>query len=428
MKTILYKLDHYAIPINLTYQGLDQFSTKIGSLISVISYILILGITCIIGQDLVYKLNPSVLTTVEITSHHPDHLLTKHNFFYGAFMSDINNVPFTDKAVANLVSGYYTVSLGADGETLYKDSPYTIIPCSTLYQNTSDADLPVKRVILQPLSCAENLNISIGGFWTEQTTRYMYTEVIACVNDTNNINNPCKSSEEINSVINTLFLNIFYPLIVITPKNYTTPLSSFAGYDSYALSSAFNKEINYYFARTRVETDSNLIFSAREDEKEIAERIGFIRSVPDTQMYNGRSFAKCLFFADNRRTTVSRQYIKVTNIAANMGGIIQVIFLIFKILLSPLVYKLFNLLLVNEFFDFNEDNNINDTTVKNIHQKKDGSLFIKSGDLSMFNLKNLRQNNTLTVYNFITDKNKPNLSIVESIDDIMVKKKKELNL
>lgn len=69
--------DKYGVPIGVNYQGDDTFKTKIGGVVTLLTYCVVLAYTLTKITQLIQRTNPNVATTTEFVNYETD--LTRYN-------------------------------------------------------------------------------------------------------------------------------------------------------------------------------------------------------------------------------------------------------------------------------------------------------------------------------------------------------------
>jgi hypothetical protein len=79
LKSIIRKLDIFGMKIELELNG-QSISTTMGGILFIIVIILIISATWVLGNDIFYRLQPSILKQNEIKSQRPTLVLDKYSY------------------------------------------------------------------------------------------------------------------------------------------------------------------------------------------------------------------------------------------------------------------------------------------------------------------------------------------------------------
>jgi hypothetical protein len=414
MKSILKIIDYYSHNIALTYKGKEKYKTAFGGVLTVLTIIAVLINAWLIGNDIFYKRIPTIIASEETLATYPNYTISYDNFFISYFFSDQYNTPFYDETVLKVVPTYYQNYYDSNHTLHYTQTILDWIPCDVMFEKNQNLKAPLSKDILQPMKCINNLNHTFGGFWTESFLNYLFFSVYTCSNDTlTNGSLPCKSQEEIDQILSGMYINMFYPTMLINGKNYTDPIKTVISEDWFVMQTNLFKELDYYFENNVVNTDNGVVFNSGLDKEE---RLGYkqlkqdyrIKSVTDDNL-----IILFTFYMNNEIKTFNRTYIKLQNIFANLGGIISVITLVLKFFFAFILDKKFSLIIMNHLFDVEEI----DYTHSNLsHSPKKANVMMMVNNFSKLNelkadsslvditTKNLQRNNFMN--NSILDNNK----------------------
>jgi len=420
MKLFLKSIDYFSPKFTYTYKGKDKYNTVLGGVATILSLLIIIVNAWIIGKDIYYRENPIVVGYDQAFSFYPTTKINYNNMFFGFFISDVYNYAFEDESIVKIIPLIYANYYDKDGKLKYKERFLELIDCSSEYERLNQT-APLTPFIIKPIKCIKNLNEILSGFWTDTFLSYFMFKVHRCTNETiseisnletvedelefkqfeknmskinlislnnedkendefirklNNIKKndknstkkenktiTCKPIEEIQKVTQNLYFNFFYTSVVIDAKNYTAPMITQISEDWFTLGMGIFKTIDYYIQNFIVRTDDGMIFS--KNYKDI-NKLGYYKHLADQQLLdNSNSNIFCLsIYVSNQVKYMTREYIKLQSIFANLGGIIQVVLIFFKVLFYPYFQKKLNLKIINELFDFD------DALISGINDKK----------------------------------------------------------
>jgi len=366
MKSFLKYLDYYSLNINLSYKGEEKYSTLLGGSLTIFSIAFVLVNAWLIGHDIYKKEKPSIIGSDEDLGYvYPNYTINYENFFLGYFFSDHQNNPLDDETILKVVPVYYTNEYDKNGTLIYTETELSFTSCSEYFLN-NNLTFPLSPAVMRPLKCIKNLNHSMGGFWTVDYVKYIYLKVQTCNNDTlSTEEKPCKSKEIIKDSLSRLFFNIFYQSVLVNSKNYSSPMKTIISEDWYVMQPNLYKGIDYHFENYVVYTDDGIIFNS---ELKKSEKLGFQKIRQDYKIIEDNENDGLIFifqfYMSNQNKTYLRTYIKLQNIFANLGGIIQVIIIVTRFFYVLYVKKKFNIKIMNNLFDFNQDEELKSSISK----------------------------------------------------------------
>jgi len=463
MKTFFKSIDYFSHKFTYTHKGKDKYNTVLGGVATSLALLVILINAWIIGKDIYLREQPIVIGYEEVFNYYPTTKINYDNIFLGFFISDSYNYAFEDESILKIIPSIYANYFDQNGNLKYKERFLELTDCISELERLN-LTAPLTPFIMKPIKCIKNLNEILSGFWTDTFLSYLMFKVYRCTNETiseisnletvedemefrqfekniskinlislnnedkendefirklNNIKKndknstkkenktiTCKSIEEIEKVTQNLYFNFLYTSVAINSKNYTEPMITQISQDWFTLGIGIFKTIDYYFQNFIVRTDDGMIFSHSYQD---LNKIGYFKHLADSQLlYNSNSNIFWLsIYISNHVKYMTREYIKVQNIFANLGGIIQVVLIFFKIIFYPYFQKKLNLKIINELFDFDDAliSGMTDTKVlKRSNIKRIDSLI---GSLKLNNSKdnNIIPNSNMKNNSFNLNKN-----------------------
>lgn len=419
MKTFFKSIDYFSREFVFTYKGKDRYKTVLGGTVTILSLCVIILNAWLIGKDIYLRENPIVLGYDEALPFYPTTKVNYHDIFFAYFISDTLNNPIEDESLLKIIPLIYTNYYDKHGNLKYKEKFLELTDCQSEFKKlnltaplTEAIFSPIKCIkdfnevlagfwtdthlsylMFKVYKCTnetivENTNLVMHEEFQEfdiylkniSSANFLVTnnnqeetnqESISISSNTNNNidvsnNNKnnniekkpkktiCKSDEEIKKVIPTLFFNFFYTSIIVNTKNFTTPMTQQINEDWFNLGTFIFKTIDYYFQNIVIRTDEGIIFS--KDYKDI-NSVGYYKHLADSRsLEEGDSNIFWLnIYISNQVKYYTREYLKLQNIFANLGGIIQVVLLFFKLIFSPYFQKKLNLKIINELYDFDDE-------------------------------------------------------------------------
>ena len=152
--------------------------------------------------------------------------------------------------------------------------------------------------------------------------------------------------------------------IELTPTNYSHPVRG-RNADIYTtVGKRLFREIHMFFQIVRIETDLDFIGlneyeNIREDKYLKYDEMAIMSNLLETSIYEtGESFCDITIKLYENIRVERRTYTKLITILGDVGGLMEVLFTLFRIICSLSVDILYDVSLVNNLFDFNLDKKI----------------------------------------------------------------------
>jgi hypothetical protein len=181
-----------------------------------------------------------------------------------------------------------------------------------------------------------------------------------CVNSTSN-NFNCKSTSDINKILDNILFNIAFTDYEIDHKNYNQPVKHRMRGLSLKISSSVYKRYNIFMKSIDYNTDSGLLF----EENDIQQFYMFDRKDLDVDLKTGSTFSpyhfsQFSFMTENKKHIYYRSYMKIQAAIANLSGFIKIMFITTKILTYFQTRKIFFLKMMNTLSIININETIDD--------------------------------------------------------------------
>ena len=200
------------------------------------------------------------------------------------------------------------------------------------------------------------MDFVLEGHFSYDMYSFLYIQFFPCVNTSTK--QDCKPLEVIDYYLKNTFVSFQFQDIELTPNNYKTPIRP-RGVDIYTTvgKKLFN-EIHAYFQVVDIETDMNWIgFDEFENFKSEVylkyDEMISMRNIIETNIYEtGESFCDFTIKLSENVRTEKRTYTKLITILGDVGGLMEVVFTIFRIISSFSVDILYEISLVNNLFSF----------------------------------------------------------------------------
>jgi len=144
--------------------------------------------------------------------------------------------------------------------------------------------------------------------------------MLRCKNTTNN--NSCKTPKEINEKITEGFFEFFYTDMHLIDSNYTNPMQYHFEVFFTILGANSHNNVNLFFKTVNITTDSGYVF----EEKKTKTFINYDYSKEEVVVNPTDDNLIIDFFINSSKSThdISRRYIKLTEVLATIGGILNI--------------------------------------------------------------------------------------------------------
>lgn len=379
--------DFCSIGPELRINNSRTLKSVVGGLVSMIILLVVIFLVFYLGRDIIYKEKPSLLTIDRSLDTPIYKELNNTNFIIGLKVVDydISTFPnpesYFDITFAN-VKTFANPDLNSSVPWNWTQIDLGYVPCNH-YKNYAEKD----KVLVGPLnsfSCPKNFDIFFGGQHSDSLYGEIYVKLDICKNTTVNPHK-CATESEIENVISEgAYLVIYYRDYVVNPKDASFPISFFQQPLIIPISSVFHKEYKFYYKNLQVVSDFGFLF---EDLVQIDSM-----KVNNNDVEYKENFEKTLSYAEvtisllNQATIYERKYLKIQELAANVGGMVKFLMIISTLVLWNLNNKQISVSLMNQMYDFSQQNEMDNFNEKlNVIDSSAGIVYGNQAEPSRLN-------------------------------------------
>ena len=210
---------------------------------------------------------------------------------------------------------------------------------------------------LHNLYCIKNMDFFLEGHFSYDLYSFLYFQFFPCVNTTEKQN--CKPLEIIDKYLKNTFVQFQWQDIELNSKNYSYPIRP-RDVDIYTtVGKKLFQEIHAFFQVVKIETDLNFIgfdeFEYFREEVYLKyDEMVIMSNLIENNIYEtGEPFCDFTIKLSENIRIHKRTYITLITILGDVGGLMEVLFTLFRIITSFTVDILYDISLVNNLFNFN---------------------------------------------------------------------------
>ena len=347
---MLRTFDIFKIPVVLTYKKLPFFSTSFGGCVSLIVIALIISIAVFFSQGIYKRINPLVIIQEETTSEYPAFQINKDNHIIA--LKFINSDGSWNSSDLNTTKSLFqTVAGWADYTGAFNlfDTDF----CHNVYPDYKT--MAVNGGELKGAICPKNFNVSIYGNPQAGTNSWFSFFVMQCTNSTYKPIT-CKSNEEIQRLLGYTYFKIIYLEKILYPENFQNPLKLVTSVYWDFLEYGKLKNIEMYYKVVNIASDIGFMFTNYWNITDVMFDTKMYTKVLTTSFGSTYPLMQVDILMSNKRVYCQRRYDKLQNVLANIGGMIQSLMIIGKIVTLILNKKVMQFDMINSFYDFSQYN------------------------------------------------------------------------
>jgi hypothetical protein len=327
---LLQSIDLFGQKVKIYVGKKEVHNSAFGGLLTLLMLLSLSIFTWLIGKDLIERKNPLSYQQSLLTTKYP--IINLPHSLFGITVTSWDGKVLKNDTIFSIDVKMYKFKTD-DGGTYYPDEIVSLPmePCEPQHfpQMTEDE---LKSTHLDLFMCLKNTgNISLFGYWIEQSVNYIEITVSLCVGP------GCASDDQIRDYIyNTkLSLNMisFQPLI--DNKDYDRPIRWAPTLEYIYVQTEMNKFIEYGIQRNYIYTDAGYLLN----DEEATDFLELKNTVPSQPMNIDpaiRQLLICQIYSNHKYTAYYRKYIKIPEIIASVGGLLKIYLIVFQAINSPL--------------------------------------------------------------------------------------------
>ena len=338
--------------------------------------------------------------TTTFTGETPSIHLT-NEVFYGGFA--LGN-PYTLKTFVDesiyYVEAYFMMGHKEGNDWVFVPKPLEVEICKLEKFGEKYREV-FKNKDLDNLYCLKEMDVDLEGHTTYDVYSFFQITFYPCVNTTEN-NNKCKPIEQIEAALNYALITVKIQDIELTPENYNSPTEVRGKELSSPVYKNLYQNIAAYFHIVHVETDIDMI--GFELFKNIQTKTFFkydgtfiLPSINNNDIYHNVHDPLCHLSIQltEQILTLKRTNTKLTEVLGEVGGLMEVVFSLFRIISSFLTDNLYEQALVNNLFSFDIDKKT--IKIKNKLKKNKSKSIISDNNLKIYSFQNDIPQNSINV-------------------------------
>ena len=341
----LKNFDFLSFPLTLYYNHFRSHTSIISGILTIITYSLCLLLALYLSKDYFFKTNPTSFTYNRVIPDSGEFIFNNNTLFHYINIYNFNMFNYSNYNEIFEITGYQGIP-----SNVYSNNPFSENYDHYIYEPCINLKLDYKSI---HLSDSHYINLFNNGFcltsFYNKTTKkkILITDsnfippnlshgasnpnftfygifIQKCINSTFN-NNSCKSQEEIDKFFN---VSNGQQLIILNPQidivNYKNPFV----YSYYSISSSFYATgytiNNINLQPLIIKSHESIIFSY------IKEQYSYIfEQNSKSNVISEFGIKGCFYFwMQNKAIVYERQYKKLENVFADVGGIIKMIVVI----------------------------------------------------------------------------------------------------
>ena len=377
--------------------------TFFGGIMTIIVVFIAVISTIFFSQELLFRKCPYMNISTEIYNN-PEKIDFYDNFEFAIGIKNPNNNLFEINESIYYIKAFL-IKIIVNSSCIYniKESINMKICSETFNESNINYDL-FKNLSLDNLYCISNEqndinNIYINEFIGNNNFQKIEIQLYECTNLTNN---NCLSENEINTFLNTT-LSYYVINNYIRTNNHQNPFQRTINEYNYYISNELYISLNQNIHHLEIETDDGFMFTT--NNKILSFKTEKIIQNVRLKNNNKENFISLSIQLNNNIEKYYRKYYKIQDLAAQVGGVYNTLFLICLLFLRMYEDNSYFQYLINKFFEVRFEDTLYNQKFDQNKRKKTFSRAIVQKEIRNIAYSNQNQNkkkrNNLFLLSFI---------------------------
>ena len=354
----LKNIDIFDKSFELYYKGKSKKSTYIGSIFTICYGVIYFSFFL---YKILRMINKRDITFYDTTAHLeeiPEIDATNENFYGGFALEHPETYDnFIDESIY-YPKAYYKIGRLKGDDWIWNIKEIELEKCQLEKFGSTYKD-KFKNKKLNNLYCFKNVNDKLLGHFSYDYYSFYFIQLFPCRNTTEN--SKCQTREKMDYYLKSTFVSFQLQDIEITPLNYSHPVIG-RDLDVYAtVGKKLFQELHVLYQIVDIETDLDLLgfsdFQNVRTEKYLKyNSLIQMTNILENDLYEtGESFCNITIKLTEKVLTERRRYTKLIEVMRDVGGFMEVILSVFKIVSLFSTNILYEKSLVNCLFEFDID-------------------------------------------------------------------------
>ena len=380
----------------------QEKKTSIGGILSILIFIFSILFIQIFGHNFFTRKNPTVTTSILNDLKYEFFDIQAEKIFFAFRIEDYDGNFINASDYLYFKIYYYKTEQNENGEYRKKISDEYLSYHICNESDYKDIDLSKK---FGTLFCPELGGKKFGGYWDSPNLYYFEIQVYFCKNGEKiSKNSNCTSLDNLRNFLNPdnpKFFAFYYPLIEFNPLSYHSPIQKRYKNYYYCLSHRLQRNDDVFLKKTIMNDDKGWIFNNYKNFSDWG--VDSFKSTysyySENDLMNDGSSSKIYeinLYTSMEKNLYTRYYLKVQNVIAICGSLINFIFFLFETISHIIGESMLKLEIIKSNFYMEDVKKNNMTTFKRINTYEFHST--KMGEIGEINKienihKNINKNN-----------------------------------
>ena len=327
-------IDIFGLRYDLLFDGQNTLKSRTGGKLTILYFIIILGLFFIFGIDLYLRKNPRVTLNNLVSENYEKMYFDNHNSTFAFRIEDVNGQFYKNNSIIQDFNiSIQSLELDSFGKwVLLKDIHLQLKNCTEL-PNIDEMEENY-NINLDSWYCIDFDNVDyLEGFWDGEFNRFLRIDTHQCINSTSN-NNSCANFDTIQSEINNkvthnqLFFSYLYMRGIAKVSNVSHPIATTLSNIYDVLDVRVTKRKYQFYKQIELENDYGWIFPQIDKsivycvDHEISDFV-----LKDSE--NNSLLHRNVIYMGKNIDYYSRSFMKIQELLAQIGGFSKILNILF---------------------------------------------------------------------------------------------------
>ena len=342
------KCDKFGKKANLYYEGDKEKTSWIGFIFSIFYIFICFSFFIYKLIRMFKKIDFVVYDTFAYIEKPPSINLTKDNFYVGLALEspDIYDT-FIDETIYYPKAYFKKGERRKDGKWQWDQKELELERCK-IEKFGNSFQSKFKTYDLDNLYCFKEMNETFLGHISYDMYSMLFIQLFPCKNTTEN-NNHCKPREFIDKYLNRTYFTMEFEDIELTPQNYNTPARPRNQDIYFTVGKKLFQEVHIFYQIVNVETDKD-IYGLELEQFQNLEKNEYLKfhsayymnNIIENNIYeSGESLCNITIKLHDQVRIQRRTYSKLITIGEDIGGFMEIFFIIFNFISCFPIDKLY---------------------------------------------------------------------------------------
>ena len=347
-------IDLFGKETELYYNGNSKLTSWVGKTLTILYVLGYLGFFIYKVVRMVQRVDVTFYDSYAFTGAPPYINLTKEKFYGGFALGDLRTMQtFVDNRIY-FVKAFYVSGVRKNGIWDWKKEELNLEVCNLEKFGANYREI-FSTKSMDKMHCVTSLHHRLEGHLTYDVYSYYLVKFFPCVNLPF-----CAPIDDVKALLTQTFVTFKMEDVDLTPQIYDSPVALRGKEVSATVGSSLFQDVHSFFQVINIETDEDILgfdgLNQIKKEKYIKyDQSAILSQLKPDIFTSGDSIVDVTIALSEQELTQKRTYPKLLEVLGDVGGLMEVVFSLFRILSMFLTEAIYETSLINHLFSFDLD-------------------------------------------------------------------------